>query len=349
MAYSRVSYLGDGVNKLFSVTFPYIDPSHVTALVGGVSVPFTWISPSQIQITTAPGVAAAIVLQRNSVPAGRLVDFQDDSMATEALFNLNSDQLLFVAQEAIDSKLDDAVVALIQGYSDAAVSAAATASLKATQATAAVAAITLPIPLTSGGTGATTAAAARTALGLGSGATRAVGVAVGNVIEVLTGTKLPVLDGTNLTGFRQILQDSTVSVNTVLTGTALIPSDDTIPQNTEGFQLLTGAITPTAIGNKIVVEVNVSLSSSVANPLAVALFRDAGVDAVAVASSTGGVSSIVNPCTRYEFTATATSVINFYIRVGGSAAGTTTVNGGTALRRYGGALSSFMRMYEVKG
>lgn len=55
------------------------------------------------------------------------------------------------------------------------------------------------VPLSKGGTGADNANDARIALGLGTAAQRNVGTAVGNLIEVLTGGKLPVLDGSNLT------------------------------------------------------------------------------------------------------------------------------------------------------
>lgn len=55
------------------------------------------------------------------------------------------------------------------------------------------------VPLSKGGTGATTAAGARTALELGNAAQRTVGLAVGNLVEVLADGKLPVLDASNLT------------------------------------------------------------------------------------------------------------------------------------------------------
>lgn len=86
-----------------------------------------------------------------------------------------------------------------------------TAAVAAAQAAAAQAAVTLDAIeavgvdpagyLSKSGnlSGLTDVPVARTNLGLGAAALKAVGTAVGNLVEVLTGGKLPVLDGSNLT------------------------------------------------------------------------------------------------------------------------------------------------------
>jgi hypothetical protein len=56
------------------------------------------------------------------------------------------------------------------------------------------------LPLARGGTGAATAAAARTNLGLGSSATLNVGTAASNVVQLDGAAKLPAVDGSQLTG-----------------------------------------------------------------------------------------------------------------------------------------------------
>lgn len=62
----------------------------------------------------------------------------------------------------------------------------------------AAALLAVPIPLLSGGTGATTAAGARTALGLGSVATLNAGTAASNVPQLDGSARLPAVDGSQL-------------------------------------------------------------------------------------------------------------------------------------------------------
>jgi hypothetical protein len=74
------------------------------------------------------------------------------------------------------------------------VGAAYAAAIAAIQAT-----ISLPVSIGNGGTGATTAAGARTALGLGTAATKDAGVAAGNAVVLDGAGKLPAIDGSQLT------------------------------------------------------------------------------------------------------------------------------------------------------
>jgi hypothetical protein len=341
MSYSTKTYSGDGVTKLFTVTFPYIDPSHVNVTVDGSVVPYTFQSPAVIEFATPPGMGAVVRLARNSNPSARLVDFQDDSMGTEALFNLNSDQLLYLTQEAIDKIMADTVVAQVQALVDAAIIAADAAGASASS-------ITLPLPVSSGGTGSINPGSARTALGLGTAATQNVGTVEGDVVAVQPGGKLPVLDGSALTGIRKIVQDFPGLITTSSTGTVLIPFDDTIPQITEGWLASTRVITPTEIGTKIIVEVLVNLSSSVAGVVTAALFQDIAPDAVATEGTTVAAAALTQVPLRYEMTVTSLTPITFYLRVGASAAGTLTLNGVGGTRRFGGAMVSYMRVTEVK-
>jgi hypothetical protein len=55
------------------------------------------------------------------------------------------------------------------------------------------------VPVSLGGTGATTAAAARTSLGLGTAATQTVGTSANNVVQLDGSAKLPAVDGSALT------------------------------------------------------------------------------------------------------------------------------------------------------
>jgi len=67
------------------------------------------------------------------------------------------------------------------------------------------------------------------------------------------------------------------------TGVA-IPNDNTIPQNTEGAEWETLAITPKDAGNDLDIQFNAVFDGSTTNNLCVALFVDSTADAIAVAS-----------------------------------------------------------------
>lgn len=135
------------------------------------------------------------------------------------------------------------------------------------------------------------------------------------------------------------------------TGTTLIPFDDTIPQQTEGDQYMSLAITPTNALNKLKIEVVIVLASSLAtNQMAAALFQDATANALAAAGhstpSSGGHPTILK-FTHY-MTAGTIAATTFKVRAGAGTAGTTTFNGSGGARLYGGVEASSITITEIK-
>lgn len=135
----------------------------------------------------------------------------------------------------------------------------------------------------------------------------------------------------------------------VATGTTVIPFDDTIPQNTEGDQYMSQAITPVAAANLLGVAIHAQLVSSVSARLIGALFRDsvaaalaASMDYFSAGAGQGGGCNI-----NHAVLAGAVSATTFNFRGGGSAAGTTTFNGLAAGRSLGGVFNSYMEVREV--
>lgn len=103
MALSNASYLGDGSNVLYSVSFPYLSKSHVEVLIDGVSdLGFTWETDSVIRTSTVAPSGAIVKLLRNT-PTSPLVDFVDGSTLTEDLLDTSTQQSLLVAEESKDS------------------------------------------------------------------------------------------------------------------------------------------------------------------------------------------------------------------------------------------------------
>lgn len=170
--------------------------------------------------------------------------------------------------------------------------------------------------------------------------------ASGAVEEITPGASLVFAAGALNGRIVQVVNTQTGAVNT---GSTTIPFDDTIPQNTEGDEYMTLAITPTNSSNKLRIEVEAFATSSVGAWIATALFQDTTANALACNSNldsnvaTGGG---LQRLTHY-MTAGTTSSTTFKVRIGGSAVGTTTFNGQSGGRKYGGVLASSITITEI--
>jgi len=130
-------------------------------------------------------------------------------------------------------------------------------------------------------------------------------------------------------------------------GTTAIPQDDTIPQNTEGDELMTLAITPTNTNNKLKIDVVVNHYHSTAVLGTIALFQDSTADALACALTTvGGTYTTCMTFTHY-MTAGTTSSTTFKVRAG-NASGTFVFNGNAGGRLMGGTCASSITITEIK-
>lgn len=145
------------------------------------------------------------------------------------------------------------------------------------------------------------------------------------------------------------IQIKSTTSSAVSTGTTQIPQDDTIPQNTEGDQYLTLAITPTDTTSRLIIEANIFVASSATNNMTVALFQDSTANALAAAAATidNANGTIMIPL-RHEMAAGTTSATTFKIRAGAGGAGTTTFNGKAAGRLYGGITLSSIKITETR-
>lgn len=135
----------------------------------------------------------------------------------------------------------------------------------------------------------------------------------------------------------------------VATGTTVLPYDDTIPQSSEGVEVLTRAITPLATTDILRIQSTIHMSHSAISQLMIALFQDSTADALAATASyqptaTGPVTVNLD----YSMAAGTTSSTTFKIRIGGDATGTVTLNGQSAARRFGGVSASTLKITEYK-
>jgi hypothetical protein len=102
MAFSYVTYTGDGSNRDFSVTFGYIDKTHIKVFVGGVEdTTFTWVNDTMVRTTSTPGNGVVVKIQRVT-PKTALTDFANASTLNEADLDRSLAQAIFISAEAFD-------------------------------------------------------------------------------------------------------------------------------------------------------------------------------------------------------------------------------------------------------
>ena len=149
-----------------------------------------------------------------------------------------------------------------------------------------------------------------------------------------------------------IIQTIHKDYRTFFSTNTLIPLDDTIPQNTEGAEVFTQAITPSSSSNFIHITVVLNMSNSNVNNLHVAaVFKDSGANAIGAGwAKCVGTNAPSSPMViNFTDSPNTTSAVTYKVRVGysGNIASVVQVNGGSGLRYLGGALASGMTLKEV--
>jgi hypothetical protein len=129
-----------------------------------------------------------------------------------------------------------------------------------------------------------------------------------------------------------------------------IPVDDTIPQNTEGVEAITLAITPTSATNKLRITAQINLASSSSNQTFVAaLFQDSTANALQVGTDFESVgSNMVSVNVTHIMVAGTTSSTTFKVRGASESSSTITLNGASGSRLFGGVLAHTLAIEEIK-
>ena len=131
-------------------------------------------------------------------------------------------------------------------------------------------------------------------------------------------------------------------------GTTTVPFDDTIPQNTEGHEFMTQAITPRSALNLLHIHHGAFYSHSATGTVIAALFQDTTAAALSVRSITipnGGYIAAI--AVDHYMIAGTTSSTTFKLRAGYNAAGTLRINGLSGARLFGGVASAIMQVTEI--
>lgn len=146
-----------------------------------------------------------------------------------------------------------------------------------------------------------------------------------------------------------LVQKVTGSTNSLITGNTPMYFDDTIPQKTEGFDVVSVAITPSNASNILAIRAVANVSNNASSDsLVMGLFQDDIANALVAAGITTKSNEPRQMVLEHSMVAGSTSEITFKIRVGpSSSAYTVTVNGNNSSRLLGGSSYTVITVEEI--
>jgi len=124
-----------------------------------------------------------------------------------------------------------------------------------------------------------------------------------------------------------------------------VPTDDSIPLNTDGAEVQTQSITPSSALNLLQIDHVGNYSNSANYAIAATLFQDSGAG-LACGSNGGDGNRLGQVVIAYEMISGTTLATVFKVRAG-AASGTLYINGAAAARKYGGAQGCTLRIKEI--
>jgi hypothetical protein len=141
MATTSNTYTGNGSNKLFSITFPYLDTSDIDVYLNGVlqtiTTQYSFANATTVEFVAAPANGAVILLDRSTDDQTLQATFFPGSSIKANDLNFNFDQVLYLAQET--ANISNAASANVGSANTNASAAVATANSALSAANAAVA------------------------------------------------------------------------------------------------------------------------------------------------------------------------------------------------------------------
>ena len=150
------------------------------------------------------------------------------------------------------------------------------------------------------------------------------------------------------TNFGLTRQIVTIQTGAVATGTTVFTEDDTIPQNTEGDQYMSLAITPKSSTSRLLITAQVFGSHSASTRWGIGLFKDSTADALSFATAfVKDATSMATCYIEHSLISGSTSEQTFKIRAGGLSSGTFTFNGQSGARKFGGTILSSIHITEI--
>lgn len=102
MALSYIEYPGDGSQRDFVVTFPYLSRSHVSVEVDETLVEFTWVNNTLVRLSEIPSAGSVVRISRHTPVDQSLVDFVHGGRLAEDDLDTMTRQILYLLQEYLE-------------------------------------------------------------------------------------------------------------------------------------------------------------------------------------------------------------------------------------------------------
>lgn len=106
MAFSRITYSGDGSTTVFPVPFDYMSRKHITVLLDGQDAAFTWKTSNEVALAKTPPSGSKVLIARSTPIDVPPVDFKEGALITANDLDVIASYYLFVAQESQDKSAD---------------------------------------------------------------------------------------------------------------------------------------------------------------------------------------------------------------------------------------------------
>ena len=177
-----------------------------------------------------------------------------------------------------------------------------------------------------------------------------VAIATGNDGQVLTSAGAgapPAFE--DAAGGGALVAMKTAALRTVVTGTTRIVNDDTIPQNDEGTEILTLAITPASSSSVLVITANVifEINDNQNDSGSIFICQDSTANSLAATIEQQYADKARVTTLMHYMAAGTTSETTFKLRVGNSQTGNWTVNGVSGgTQKMGGVASTTLSIME---
>lgn len=162
----------------------------------------------------------------------------------------------------------------------------------------------------------------------------------GDIAALSIGSGL-IMSGTTLNAIQQVYSEY-VTYGTV---TANIPYDSTIPQNTEGTEILSLSITPKSASSFLDIQVVVNATANSGGRGCAALFVDSTANAIAAGHNSGNTAQMVPIIINKRVASGSTSARTYKVRVGDTS-GTLYINGNSTGSIYGGVSTTMIKITE---